>query len=59
MQCQLEGENVGFDTCHHIEKTKLIILLEMNDKCEWLKPNIQKGEGNKLNHGMKAEPFEK
>ncbi len=33
-QCELEGKSDNFNMCHDIEKNKVIILLETNDKCK-------------------------
>ncbi len=33
-QCELEGKSDDFNMCHGIEKNRVIILLETNDKCK-------------------------
>jgi hypothetical protein len=44
--------------CHHIKKNKVIILLEMNDKCRSNQsPTSQEGKGNQLTIEGKPIPF--
>jgi hypothetical protein len=34
LQCQLEAKNDSFNMCDHIKEIKVIIPLEMSDKCK-------------------------